>query len=55
VNDPTQSLLLLKPLDAVEGGVDHGGGPKFSGTNDPSYASYLAFIEYWIGCGAPVP
>jgi hypothetical protein len=52
---PTQSLLLLKPLNAVESGVSHGGGAKFSGVTDPSYASFLAFIEYWIGCGAPVP
>jgi hypothetical protein len=55
LDDPTQSLLLLKPLDAAEGGVAHGGGPKFAGVDDPSYRSFLAFIEYWIGCGAPVP
>jgi hypothetical protein len=54
-DDPTQSLLLLKPLDDPESGVSHGGGSKFSGTDDPTYASFLSFFEYWIGCGAPVP
>ena len=54
-NDPTQSLLLRKPLDVSKGGVAHGGGAKFDGTSDPSYRSFLSFIEYWIGCGAPAP
>lgn len=54
-NDPTQSLLLRKPLAVEDGGVTHGGGAKFDGTDDPSYASFLSFIEYWIGCGAPLP
>jgi hypothetical protein len=35
--------------------VSHGGGPKFDGEDDPSYVSFLSFIEYWIGCGAPLP
>lgn len=54
-SDPTQSLILQKPLDLPGTGIDHGGGPKFDGTDDPSYVSFLSFIEYWIGCGAPVP
>jgi hypothetical protein len=54
-NDPTQSLLLRKPLDPSEGGVTHGGGAKFDGTTDPTYVSFLSFFEYWIGCGAPPP
>jgi hypothetical protein len=52
-DDPRQSLLLLKPLDAD--GIMHGGGAKFGSEYDPSYVSFLSFIEYWIGCGAPVP
>ncbi|HEV8551579.1 MAG TPA: hypothetical protein VGQ57_21170 [Polyangiaceae bacterium] len=53
--DPTQSLLLLKPVDAAGSGITHGGGAKFSGPSDPSYQSFLSFFEYWIGCGAPLP
>jgi hypothetical protein len=51
---PTQSLLLRKPLDVRDGGVTHGGGAKFSGTDDPSYESFLSFIEYWAKCGGLV-
>jgi hypothetical protein len=54
-NDPTQSLILLKPLDPQYGGVTHGGGSKFDGLQDPTYQSFLSFIEYWIGCGAATP
>jgi hypothetical protein len=54
-NDPTQSLILRKPLDPSEGGVTHGGGSKFDGVTDPTYVSFLSFIEYWIGCGTPTP
>jgi hypothetical protein len=50
---PTESLLLLKPLNAP--GVKHGGGAKFDGENDPSYKSFLSFIEYWVSCGSVVP
>lgn len=54
-NDPTQSLILRKPLDVAQGGVAHGGGSKFDGMRDPTYQSFLSFLEYWIGCGAPTP
>jgi hypothetical protein len=54
-SDPTQSTLLRKPLDVSAGGLPHGGGAKFAGPNDPSYVSFLSFIEYYIGCGAPPP
>ncbi|HTQ02481.1 MAG TPA: hypothetical protein VMI54_01450 [Polyangiaceae bacterium] len=54
-SDPTQSLILRKPLDISQGGVMHGGGSKFDGTDDPTYQSFLSFLEYWIGCGAPAP
>ena len=53
--DPTQSLLLRKPLEVSEGGVLHGGGAKFSGTDDVMYRSILSFVEYWQGCGAEIP
>jgi hypothetical protein len=54
-SDPSQSLLLLKPLDARSSGISHGGGAKFSGMDDVSYVSFSSFIEYWAACGAPVP
>jgi len=54
-SDPSHSLLLLKPLAAAGSGVTHGGGAKFDGVKDPSYVSFLSFIEYWVGCGSPSP
>ena len=45
----------LKPLEVSEGGVLHGGGAKFSGTDDVMYRSILSFVEYWQGCGAEIP
>lgn len=54
-NDPEQSLLLRKPLAVSDGGVKHGGSAKFSGKDDATYVSFLSFVEYWVGCGAPVP
>lgn len=52
--EPTQSLLLLKPLDEIGGGVKHGGGSKFEG-DDPAYASFLRFIQYYASCTEPEP
>ena len=42
---PSQSLVLTKNLP----GASHGGGSKFSGTSDPVYKRWLA----WIVAGAP--
>ena len=53
-SEPTQSLILLKPLDEIGGGVKHGGGSKFEGS-DPAYASFLRFIEYYASCTEPAP
>jgi hypothetical protein len=50
VEDPSSSLLLLKPLDVAGGGVEHGGDAKFSGTMDPSYQSFLRFAQYYADC-----
>jgi hypothetical protein len=47
---PDQSLLLLKPLTTSGGGVVHGGGKKFHGTDDPSYVSFLSFLEHYAAC-----
>jgi hypothetical protein len=42
---PDQSLVLTKNLP----GASHGGGAKFTGTNDPTYKRWLG----WIQAGAP--
>ncbi|RYZ04563.1 MAG: hypothetical protein EOO73_23290 [Myxococcales bacterium] len=50
--DPSQSLLVLKPLDVAGGGVTHGGGSKFT-LSDPAYASFLRFATHYKECVAP--
>lgn len=49
-SDPTQSLLLLKPLSESGGGVKHGGDQKFSSTADATYQSFLRFIQHYRQC-----
>lgn len=46
---PSQSLILLKPLDPANGGANHGGGCIFNDTTDPDYITILN----WIADGAP--
>lgn len=46
---PEQSLLLLKPLDKLGGGLPHGGGAKFTAA-DPSYQSFQRFIAHYSEC-----
>jgi hypothetical protein len=53
VDDPDRSFLLLKPLGRDNGGVEHGGGDKFHGTDDPSYVSFLSFLTHYAGCVNP--
>lgn len=48
--EPTQSLLLQKPLDVPPG--SHGGGAKFT-TEDPAYQSFLRFIQLYQRCKNP--
>lgn len=50
-DDPTDSLLLKKPLGLRDGGVTHGGGTKFT-LNDPAYASFLRFATHYRDCQA---
>lgn len=50
LEDPEQSLLLLKPLAEVGGGVPHAGEDKFESTEDPAYLSYLDFITHYAAC-----
>lgn len=49
-DDPTQSLILLKPLDQAGGGVKHGGGEKFEGTSDLTYQSFVRFLNLYHRC-----
>ncbi|HEY3497562.1 MAG TPA: hypothetical protein VGK73_22850 [Polyangiaceae bacterium] len=57
LEEPAQSLVLLKPLPLDQGGVEHGGDAKFSDRNDETYLSFLSFIEYYAACanGATTP
>jgi hypothetical protein len=50
VDDPPQSLLLLKPLAEAAGGVQHGGHDKFANQEDVAYRGFLAWIEHYAGC-----
>ncbi len=50
--NPSQSLLLLKPLAIAAGGVEHGGGDKMHDTEDSAYLDFLAWIERWAQCRA---
>jgi hypothetical protein len=47
---PDRSFLLLKPLGEDNGGVEHGGGDKFHGPEDPGYVSFLSFLTHYAGC-----
>jgi len=49
-DNPSQSLLLLKPLSVEAGGVEHGGHDKMATVDDPSYRDYLTWIERWADC-----
>lgn len=50
VEEPPKSMLLLKPLDESLGGVEHGGGTKFSKADDETYWAMLAWIRLVAAC-----
>jgi hypothetical protein len=51
IDDPTRSLLLLKPLSVEGGGVMHGGGAKFElHPADASYLSFRRFVQHYAAC-----
>jgi hypothetical protein len=52
---PERSLILLKPLSRDGGGVEHGGGAKFSSPSDPSYATFLHWVSRYAQCAAQDP
>lgn len=51
VDDPEQSLLLLKPLDQSEGGIQHGGLDKFH-PGDANYEDMLYWLTRYGQCNA---
>jgi hypothetical protein len=50
VDDPGQSLLLLKPLGEQGGGVEHGGDNKLHGEEDPAYVNFKRFLDRYAEC-----
>jgi hypothetical protein len=50
LDDPSASLLLLKPLAESAGGVEHGGGDKFHDLDDAAYLDFRAWIEREAAC-----
>lgn len=51
LDDPEQSLLLLKPLDVEAGGVEHGGGAKFHNSDDDlAYEHFLQWLSRYAAC-----
>lgn len=50
VDDPSKSLLILKPLSVDDGGLEHGGADKFHASDDPVYLNILYFVERYAEC-----
>lgn len=50
VDDPEQSLILLKPLAEKEGGVEHEGHDKISRENDRAYANFTYWLQRYGEC-----
>ncbi len=50
VENPSQSQLILKPLDEALGGVYHDGGPKIHSLEEATYAAYLHWAETYAAC-----
>lgn len=50
VDDPAQSLLLLKPLSDENGGVPHGGHAEFYPASDPGYDNFLYWLTRYAEC-----
>lgn len=50
---PDTSLILLKPLHQRYGGVEHGGGNKFTRDTDPAYLDFKSWTDAIARCGVP--
>ena len=55
VNDPLKSLMLLKPMKVANGGVQHGGGDKFTGPEDEAYQDFALWLEFYASCYLDIP
>jgi hypothetical protein len=53
VEQPLQSVLLLKPLAEEDGGVPHGGHDKMTANNDRAYDGFVHFLSRYGECQAP--
>ena len=50
VENPAESLLILKPLDEDAGGVEHIGGTKLRDDTDPAYDDFLRWLTQYAVC-----
>lgn len=50
---PAESLVLVKPLHRRYGGIEHGGGNKFTRDTDPAYLDFKDWVEAVARCGVP--
>ena len=50
LDQPAESLILLKPLTTDLGGLSHGGGTKMRDFEDVLYVPLLAWIEHVAAC-----
>lgn len=50
LEEPLQSLLLLKPLAESDGGIPHGGHDKIVAENDRAFEAYVHFLTRFGAC-----
>lgn len=50
VEEPSRSLLLLKPLSESQGGLPHGGSAKFEAIGDAGYDNFLYWLTRYADC-----
>ena len=50
VEEPDQSLMILKPLAKKLGGLWHGGGDKFNGFADEAYQDFMLWLDAYSSC-----
>lgn len=53
LENPAQSLLLLKPLSEAAGGLPHEGSDKFFDTSDGAYQDFRTWLELIGDCQSP--
>ena len=50
LDDPSHSLLLLKPLDESLGGMQHGGDTRIHSKDEGTYVDFLAWLTRYAAC-----